>query len=200
MKKILLLISLFLGITLISCNNKGANSKNDKSEEELDTIWNDKVQETFFDVTFGDSINDVIAKLENHGFYYNKSISTDVLLHFSSREGQYFSFGNMNWQMLDIFASNGRFNGIMFMNASDDKASALQNYNNIKKAIENKYSITEKPLNDTTLYAASLVFGKNQTAACVSCYRYETIGGNIKIGTDLTYKSMKKFAGPNDEL
>ncbi|WP_407405667.1 hypothetical protein [Sodaliphilus sp.] len=200
MKKILLLISLFLGITLISCNNKGANSKNNKSEEELDTIWNDRVQETFFDVTFGDSINDVIAKLEKHGFYYKKSNSTDVLLHFSSKEKRFFSFGNMNWEMLDIFASNGRFDGIRFMNASDDKASALNNYNNIKIAIENKYSLTEVTLNDTTIYASSMVFGKNQTVAEVSCYRYETISGNIKIGTDLTYYSLKNFAGPNDEL
>ena len=102
--------------------------------------------------------------------------------------------------MLDIGAENGIFNYIRFVNASEDKASALSAYNSLKNTIAAKYGLTESTIQDTTVYARSSIFGKNQTRAQVSCYRYETINNNIMIAVSLDYWSNKPFTSVSDDL
>lgn len=198
MKSIFLYLSIAIG--LLACYSCGNHSKTEDNQKEIDTLWNEKVQDTFFGATFGDSIPNVIEKLSANGFYLQKDISSESLLHFRARQGRYFTFGNLTWEMLDICADNGIFNYIRFVNASEDKASALSSYRNLKNTIAAKYELTEPSNQDTTLYAASLIFGKNQTDASVSCYRYETISNSIMIGVSLEYWSNKEFTPVSDEL
>lgn len=196
--------SIFLYLSIVVCLlanfSCGNHSKTEDAQKEIDTIWNEKVQDTFFGATFGDSVPKVIDQLSANGFYLQKDISSESLLHFRARQGKYFTFGNMTWEMLDIGAENGIFNYIRFVNASEDKASALSAYNSLKNTIAAKYELTRPTIQDTTLYAASLIFGKNQTSASVSCYRYETISNTIMIGVELGYRSDKEFTSVSDDL
>lgn len=196
--------SIFLYLSIVVCLlanfSCGNHSKTEDAQKEIDTIWNEKVQDTFFGATFGDSVPKVIDQLSENGFYLLEDVSSESLLHFRARQGKYFTFGNMTWEMLDIGAENGIFNYIRFLNASEDKASALSAYRNLKNAIAAKYELTEPTIQDTTLYAASLIFGKNQTSASVSCDRYETISNTIMIGVQLGYWSEKKFTSVSDDL
>lgn len=196
--------SIFLYLSIVVCLlanfSCGNHSKTEDAQKEIDTIWNEKVQDTFFGATFGDSVPKVIDQLSANGFYLQKDISSESLLHFRARQGKYFTFGNMTWEMLDIGAENGIFNYIRFVNASEDKASALSAYNSLKNTIAAKYELTRPTIQDTTLYAASLIFGKNQTSASVSCYRYETISNTIMIGVELGYSSDKEFTSVSDDL
>ena len=196
--------SIFLYLSIVVCLlanfSCGNHSKTENAQKEIDTIWNEKVQDTFFGATFGDSVPKVIDQLSENGFYLLEDVSSESWLHFRARQGKYFTFGNMTWEMLDIGAENGIFNYIRFSNASEDKASALSAYNSLKNTIAAKYVLTSPTIQDTTLYASSLIFGKNQTRAGVSCHRYETINRTIMIGVALEYWSDKKFTSVSDDL
>lgn len=196
--------SIFLYLSIVVCLlanfSCGNHSKTENAQKEIDTIWNEKVQDTFFCATFGDSVPKVIDQLSENGFYLLEDVSSKSLLHFRARQGKYFTFGNMTWEMLDIGAENGIFNYIRFLNAGEDKASALSGYNSLKNTIAAKYGLTESTIQDTTVYAKSSIFGKNQTRAEVACYRYETISNTIRIGVELEYWSDKKFTSVSDDL
>lgn len=128
--KIFILFCLLIGISFISCNsNKTASNK-----EELDTVWNEKVQDTFYGLKLGATISteDIVQTIESHGFILNKEYSSDDELKFTPHQKQIFTFGNRYWEMLYIERTNNIFTGIAFMNSSLDKASSLNHYNSLK--------------------------------------------------------------------
>lgn len=190
-------MSLITGIIFNSCNS----NKTTSNKEELDTVWNEKVQNSFYDLKLGTptSVEQIVNSLEKHGFYFIKEYSTDESLHFSFRESQYFTFGGLSWKMLDIYRKGDVLQAVSFSNCSLDKAESIQNYNYIKDAIENKYLPTSVQPKDTTIYEKTLYFGRNNVGAAVSCYRYETVTKKIMIGTSLSY-SQKNIKPANDEL
>lgn len=195
--KIFILFCLLIEISFISCNsNKAASNK-----EELDTVWNEKVQNSFYDLKLGTptSVEQIVNSLEKQGFYFIKEYSTDESLHFRFLESQYFTFGGLTWEMLDIYREGDVLQAVYFRNSSLDKAESIQNYNYIKDAIENKYLPTSVQPKDTTIYEKTLYFGRNNVRAAVSCYRYETVTKKIMIGTELSY-SQKNIKPANDEL
>lgn len=195
--KIFILFCLLIEISFISCNsNKAASNK-----EELDTVWNEKVQNSFYDLKLGTptSVEQIVNSLEKQGFYFIKEYSTDESLHFRFHESQYFTFGGLTWEMLDIYREGDVLQAVYFRNSSLDKAESIQNYNYIKDAIENKYLPTSVQPKDTTIYEKTLYFGRNNVRAAVSCYRYETVTKKIMIGTELSY-SQKNIKPANDEL
>lgn len=198
MNKLVLFFCLLLGVSFCSCNSNKTASKT----EELDTVWNEKVQDTFYGLKLGTyySIEDIVQTLESHGFYWDKGYSSDDELRFCSQQRQIFSFGGLNWEMLFINRSNNIFTGIAFMNSSLDKASSLSRYNSLKKKVGTKYSPTEISLKDTTIYAQTRYFGKNNIGATISCFRYETIEKKIAIGTTLSYWTQKNIKPATDEL
>lgn len=196
--KIFVVICLVLAIGTNSCYNKQTAS----NKKELDTVWNEKVQDTFYGLTLGMpiSVAQMTQMLGRHGFFLLQSCSTEELLHFKSSESQYFSFGGRTWEMLDIKRNGEVLTGVCFMNCSLDKAEALGDYNGIKGAVETKYSPTLKFPKDTTVYAQTSYFGKNKIVATVSCFRYETVSRKIMIGTTLTYWTVKNTKSVNEEL
>ena len=198
MNKLVLFFGVLLGICLCSCssNKTGSNTK------ELDTVWNEKVQNSFYDLKLGTptSVEQIVNSLGKHGFYFVKEYSTDELLHFGTRQSRYFSFGGLSWEVLDIYRKGDVLQAVAFKNSSLDKAESIQDYNNIKNTIENKYLPTSVQPKDTTTYAQTRYFGRNNIGATVSCYRYETVENKIMIGTTLTYWTMKKIKPANDEL
>lgn len=195
--KIFILFCLLIEISFISCNS----NKTASNTEELDTVWNEKVQNSFYDLKLGTptSVEQIVNSLEKHGFYFIKEYSTDESLHFRFHESQYFTFGGLTWEMLDIYREGDVLQAVYFRNSSLDKTESIQNYNYIKDAIENKYLPTSVQPKDTTIYEKTLYFGRNNVRAAVSCYRYETVTKKIMIGTELSY-SQKNIKPANDEL
>lgn len=195
--KIFILFCLLIEISFISCNS----NKTASNTEELDTVWNEKVQNSFYDLKLGTptSVEQIVNSLEKQGFYFIKEYSTDESLHFRFLESQYFTFGGLTWEMLDIYREGDVLQAVYFRNSSHDKAESIQNYNYIKDAIENKYLPTSVQPKDTTIYEKTLYFGRNNVRAAVSCYRYETVTKKIMIGTALSY-SQKNIKPANDEL
>lgn len=193
----IIIMSLITGIIFNSCNS----NKTTSYKEELDTVWNEKVQNSFYDLKLGTptSVEQIVNSLEKQGFYFVKEYSTDELLHFRFRQSQYFTFGGLTWEMLDIYREGDVLQAVYFRNSSLDKAESIQNYNYIKDAIENKYLPTSVQPKDTTIYEKTLYFGRNNVRAAVSCYRYETVTKKIMIGTELSY-SQKNIKPANDEL
>ena len=193
----IIIMSLITGIVFNSCNS----NKTTSNKEELDTVWNEKVQNSFYNLKLGTptSVEQIVNSLEKHGFYFIKEYSTDESLHFRFLESQYFTFGGLTWEMLDIYREGDVLQAVYFRNSSLDKAESIQNYNYIKDAIENKYLPTSVQPKDTTIYEKTLYFGKNNVRAAVSCYRYETVTKKIMIGTELSY-SQKNIKPANDEL
>ena len=193
----IIIMSLITGIVFNSCNS----NKTTSNKEELDTVWNEKVQNSFYDLKLGTptSVEQIVNSLEKHGFYFIKEYSTDESLHFRFLESQYFTFGGLTWEMLDIYREGDVLQAVYFRNSSLDKAESIQNYNYIKDAIENKYLPTSVQPKDTTIYEKTLYFGRNNVRAAVSCYRYETVTKKIMIGTELSY-SQKNINPANDEL
>lgn len=193
----IIIMSLITGIIFNSCNS----NKTTSYKEELDTVWNEKVQNSFYDLKLGTptSVEQIVNSLEKHGFYFIKEYSTDESLHFRFHESQYFTFGGLTWEMLDIYREGDVLQAVYFRNSSLDKAESIQNYNYIKDAIENKYLPTSVQPKDTTIYEKTLYFGRNNVRAAVSCYRYETVTKKIMIGTELSY-SQKNIKPANDEL
>lgn len=196
--KIFILFCLLIEISFISCNS----NKTASNTEELDTVWNEKVQNTFYDLKLGTptSVEQIVNSLEKQGFYFVKEYSTDELLHFRFRQSQYFTFGGLTWEMLDIYREGDVLQAVFFRNSSLDKTESIQNYNYIKDAIENKYLPTSVQPKDTTIYEKTLYFGRNNVGATISCFRYETVSKKIMISTTLSYWTMKNIKPANDEL
>lgn len=196
--KIFILFCLLIEISFISCNS----NKTASNTEELDTVWNEKVQNSFYDLKLGTptSVEQIVNSLEKHGFYFVKEYSTDELLHFRFRQSQYFTFGGLSWEILDIYRKGDVLEAVSFRNSSLDKAESIQGYNNIKNAIENKYLPTSVQPKDTTTYEKNLYFGRNNVGATISCFRYETVSKKIMISTTLSYWTMKNIKPANDEL
>ena len=196
--KIFVIFCLLLAIGMNSCGNKQTTSGKDK----LDTVWNERVQDTFYGLVLGKeaSVDKIVTTLESHGFYWTKQYSTDELLHFRSRQSQYFSFGGLSWQMLDVERTNNILSAVRFMNSGLDKAAALSTYKNIKIAMETKYSPSAIATTDTTIYAETYYLGRNKVYSTLSCFRYEAVEKKIMIGTRLVYWTKKGKKASNDEL
>ena len=198
MNKLVLFFCVLLEVCLYSCSS----NKTASNTEELDTVWNEKVQNSFYDLKLGTptSVEQIVNSLEKHGFYFVKEYSTDELLHFRFRQSQYFTFGGLSWTMLDMYREGDILQAVCFRNSSLDKAASIQGYNNIKNAIENKYLPTSVQPKDTTTYEKTLYFGRNNVGATISCFRYETVSKKIMISTTLSYWTMKNIKPANDEL
>ena len=196
--KIFVIFCLLLAIGMNSCGNKQTTSGKDK----LDTVWNERVQDTFYGLVLGKeaSVDKIVTTLESHGFYWTKQYSTDELLHFRSRQSQYFSFGGLSWQMLDVERTNNILSAVRFMNSGLDKAAALSTYKDIKIAMEANYSPSAIATTDTTIYAETYYLGRNKVYSTLSCFRYEAVEKKIMIGTRLVYWTKKGKKASNDEL
>lgn len=189
MKKILYLCVIFI-VIVCSCNKSSeSKSKNDNFENES-IVYNDSVQGVFFKTPFGASKEEVIANFKAHGYIVNKVVSTDQQLHFYPEKGTRFTFGNMSWDMLTVYFNNNKFCTIKFMNAGNDKASAIKDYENILSTVSAKYNMMEEEPEDTTYYRQAVGYSKQNRYIIVSCYRYETIGREIKQGVSLVYEDQ----------
>jgi len=199
--------SLIVFTTIVcSCVNSNKSSNSNITEQQKvtkvtkDTLYNDNIQGVFYGIKFGASKEEVIKNLEGHGFVLNRNESSDALLHFFPTQGSRFSFGNISWKMLDILFSNDKFYYIRFINTNQDKASALNQYNEVFHAVSAKYIMNDYVSRDTTLYKMSVGYTKMQRGVFVICRRYESTAGNIIYGTMLEYLDNNYYEEVSDEL
>lgn len=63
---------MLLGVCLCSCNS----NKTASNTEELDTVWNEKVQNSFYDLKLGTptSVEQIVNSLENRDSILSKNI------------------------------------------------------------------------------------------------------------------------------
>lgn len=183
-------------VYLASCNGKASSEQSTK----IDTLWNDKVQNVFFDTPFGASKDEVIKNFAKHGFSVMKKISNDKTLHFAYNKSKYYSFGGMSWEMLNVSLTNGKFSYITFYNASRDKSDAISKYNSLVDEVSKKYKLTCVECEDSTVYGKVVVFSKSGNKAEVSCDRSESVNKNIFFYVSLSYCDTNLENEVSDEL
>ena len=194
MKKIIILTFFCHVLFLVSCGKMtgSAAPKND-------SVWNEKIQDTFYDMKLGDtlSIMDIVNNLYSKGFRFIATYSDEKVLRFDPLMSKSFSFGGLSWEHLNIYRENGIFTKIDFYNVSKDKACALESYESIKGALQNKYKPTPQEPADTTVYAFCNFYGKNNVKVQCNCRRGESVSKQIYIYTNLCY-SYKNDMISND--
>lgn len=172
---------------MYGCGNSGSSSSETNQEVKVDTVWNEKIQDEFFGVKFGASKQEVISALSKNGLKFYKSTSTDDFLHFIPYSGKYFSFGNMDWEYVDVNMKNDKFYRINFYTPHKDKQTAQNGFENLKSTASKKYSFMEFVPTDTTMYNAAIAYGKNKVNMALSCSKYETVQHDMFISTSLEY-------------
>ena len=190
---------------LFSCGNKNNGDNNDGK----DIVYNEKIQDTFFGVSFGASKDTLIEKFKEHNFFPDE-YSTDDWLIFNKMsepsswglrsQEEFFSFGDMSWCQLHVYFSNNKFYHIEFMNTYKTKQEALDNFDGVLNEVSKKYHLYDDPIpNDTTSYKHYKGKTKNRQKITVSCYSYESIGHERWIGVSLSYTDFN-FKTVSDEL
>ena len=188
MKKIVWAIILFVTFNLImpSCNSKNSNN-----QSSLDTIWNEHIQDEFFGVHFGATKKELLRGFDKYGIICNYSLSTNATLSMMSNRGRYFSFGDINWNHIDVNFNENKFSNIRFYYSFKDKQEALNMYEDLKSTLSQKYQFTEMPPNkDSTLYERAIAFGKNQKRMGLACARYESVENEMWYGVFLYYQTL----------
>lgn len=185
------IISLFaVAAIMVACNSKHQTvTVNGEKKTTRDTIFNENIQTTFFGASFGDTKEEVVNAFAAHGLVEDKYSSSESLAHFFPKKGKYLSFGNLNWEMVDVGFSNDTFYYIRFMSPCENKVTAIQNYETVLTAVSAKYSMMEEEPEDTTVYKISAAYSKThpRRTMYVSAFKYESISGNIFNGTILEY-------------
>ncbi|MBQ9585418.1 MAG: hypothetical protein IJR20_05395 [Muribaculaceae bacterium] len=195
---VIAIIAMIIGET--AC--KGTGSKNTSSEDstKVDTLWNAKVQDTFFDTKFGASKEEVIKNFAKHGFRLDKEYSEKDFLVFYHTPKNRFEFGGMTWENLNVHLANDKFYCIRFYTPTKDKATAISYFKDIAEEVSQKYKLTVIEPEDTTIYGKKRAYCKSGLRAVVSCFRYESVDKEIFYAATLGYMDENLVENVSDEL
>lgn len=197
MKKLLTLM--FLASAMLYMDSCGAKQSGSKKDA---TNTNESIQGTFFGVSFGASKDEVLNAFAAHDFYLDTSVSTEEYLPFSYQKSQYFSFGGLGWEKVNVFLTNGKFSYIEFYHTFKDKAQAIQRCESDLSTVSQKYNLTKEEPTDSTRY---MVFtGKSKKEpnreVIVTAYRYESVSKDIYYTASLIYLDDSYSNYVSDEL
>lgn len=189
MKKIVWLIIFVATLSLSAMT--ACKSNNNNNQTALDTVWNESIQDEFFGVHFGATKNELLNKFAKHGIICNDNLSTNTSLCMASNQGEYFSFGDINWNGLNVYFNKNKFNSIQFYCSFKDKQEALHSYENLKSMLSQKYKFTEMPPSkDSTVYERAIALGKNQNRMGIACTHYESVNHEMWYGVFLDYRML----------
>ena len=182
-----------VGLMMACNNNQTVKGGEDKATQEKDIVYNEKIQNTFYGVTFGSSRDEVVTGFAKQGFYENHN-STNDRLSFEKKEGgrhgiamNAFSFGGMNWTQLHVYLSNNQFYAIEFTSAYKTKESAMESFDKVLSTVSAKYHMFESPIDDTTSYKIYIGKTNNNQWVEIHCYSYESVSHKRWIGVTLAY-------------
>ena len=84
--KIIKVTAVLFAVTclLFGCSNKN-NDGSDDNNDEKDIVYNEKIQDTFFGVSFGSSKDTLIEQFKKRNFFTDKYYSTDDWLSFDKK-------------------------------------------------------------------------------------------------------------------
>ena len=188
LKTISLLIVTITVSSLFSfnCTSKDSN-KVDSTKE--DTLWNEKVQNVFFDTPFGASKQEVCYNFEKLGVSISPLFSNDSCLVFHSLPDCVIKFAGLEFTQVDaLFNKNNKLFAIGFIKTYEYREDALERYKYLEKVLSQKYKLSEYMPDDSTFIAMKRAYGKNACRASVSCCTYEAlVGGEIRYSTRLWY-------------
>ena len=189
MKKIVWLI-IFVAILSLSAMTS-CKSNNNNNQTALDTVWNESIQDEFFGVHFGATKKELVNKFAQHGIICNDNLSTNTTLCMVSNQGEYFSFGDINWNHMKVYFNKNKFNSIQFYCSYKNKQKALHFYENLKSMLSQKYKFTEMPPSqDSTVYERAIALGKNQNRMGLFCTHYESVDNEMWYGVFLEYQTL----------
>ena len=189
MKKIVWLI-IFVAILSLSAMT-ACKSNNKNNQTALDTVWNESIQDEFFGVHFGATKKELLNNFAQHGIICNDNLSTNTSLSMVSNQGEYISFGDINWNGLNVYFNKNKFNSIQFYCSFKDKQEALHLYENLKSMLSQKYKFTEMPPSkDSTVYERAIALGKNQNRMGLACTHRESVGNEMWYYVFLEYQTL----------
>jgi len=188
-KSIRLFICALLALSVWSCS---------KGQQEQAGL-NEKIQDTFMGARFGDSIETVIRNFSEKALVPNYRATTRSYVPFHSNFGL-FSFGDMNWKLVNTFYVNGKLSEISFYTPLKSKEAAKKTYEDIKSAVQKKYKLELYEPTDTLVYEAYKGYDKYGSEVRVTYGKYESIGHEIWYSADLTYATNKFDNEANEEL
>lgn len=185
---------------MFSCKNAKSGKASDIDSSKVDTLWNEKVQNVFFDTPFGASKREVIKNFAKHGVSYNRVLSSEQRLVFDHMGSKYYNFGGMSWELLNVYIYDGKFSAISFYTPIKDKAEAISNYEGIADVLSKKYYLTTIEPDDSTVYGVQCALSKSNIIAIVTCYRYESVEKEIFYTAELSYADTNIEEEVSDEL
>lgn len=189
MKKIVWLI-IFVAILSLSAMTS-CKSNNNNNQTALDTVWNESIQDEFFGVHFGATKKELVNKFAQHGIICNYNLSTITSLSMVSNQGKYFSFGDINWNGVNVYFIKNKFNSIQFYCSFKDKQEAMHMYENLKSMLSQKYKFTEiPPSQDSTSYERTIALGKNQNSMDLVYIHSESVGYEMWYYVFLYYQTL----------
>lgn len=190
-------------MSLFSCKNgvkMNVSFSNDSTAtSSTDTLWNDQVQNKFFDTEFGATRDEVIKNFANYGFIVFDDLSDDETLVFGHKSDTY-TFGGMQWVNLNASIKDGKFYSISFYTPRRDKDQAMNDFNDIVANLSKKYQLTNVVSEDTTMYALKRAYSKTPYIAGVGCYSYFDSDSVKFYTTSLDYTDLDIANEANPDL
>ena len=189
MKKIVWLIIFAAILSLSAMTSCKSNNKNNQTA--LDTVWNESIQDEFFGVHFGATKKELLNNFAQHGIICNYNLGTNTSLSMVSNQGKYFSFGDINWNGVNVYFIKNKFNSIQFYCSFKDKQEAMHMYENLKSMLSQKYKFTEiPPSQDSTSYERTIALGKNQNSMDLVYIHSESVGYEMWYYVFLYYQTL----------
>ena len=189
MKKIVWLI-IFVAILSLSAMTS-CKSNNNNNQTALDTVWNESIQDEFFGVHFGATKKELVNNFAQYGIICDYNLSTNTSLSMVSNQGKYFSFGDINWNGVNVYFNKNKFNSIQFYCSFKDKQEAMHMYENLKSMLSQKYKFTEiPPSQDSTSYERTIALGKNQNRMDLIYIHSESVGYEMWYYVFLYYQTL----------
>lgn len=192
MRKLVYCFLCFVGVTMFMDSCKSGQAKQ---------AFNDSIQGTFFGVPFGAEKQELVNKFAEKNLIPN-ILSTEDFLAFQPIGGQRYTFGGLNWELLNVGLSDGKFYVILFYNTLKDKAEAIHQGQSLYNIISAKYNLAKEEPEDSTTYLIYRGKSKKESKREVVVYvsRYEAVDKTIYYGTFLQYIDRKFEAAVSEEL
>lgn len=171
----------------VTVNEKASVAVTTQDSVSSDTMPAADVPDEFFGAKLGATRDEVISRFAANGLTVLNDISDDDELKFHATEGEDFEFGGLKWTMLNVDFDGDRFEGLMFYNEFPDKPSAMKAYDEIVGTMSRQYKLVEQVPEDSTVYAAKMIYGTNNCNAALGCYKYESIDKRMLYSASLTF-------------
>ena len=163
------------------------------AQEEKESKFSQKIQDTFFGVKFGTSSSDVIVAFENEELYFVEDFSSKDRLVFTSSKNPDvgLTFGRMTWHYVEVYLSNDTFYRIKFSYSPEHKETALKQFESMLSKLSSKYKMHEMPIEDKNTYKDYAAIDKEDKIVGISYSKNEGISGKFNYYVELEYVDIK---------